>query len=91
MIEIEDLIRFKNDKLFEDIKDFKMYMIIDLFNDIIRRGYIDDLICNYIVDECDKYDIWEKDKHFEIATQDVSVFSIETIKHYVIKILEIYM
>ena len=87
MVEIEDLIRFKNDKLFEDIKDFKMYD-----NRFIQRhhkkGYIDNLICNYIVDECDKYDIWEKDKHFEVATQDVSVFSIETIKHYVVKILE---
>ena len=62
MVEIEDLIRFKNDKLFEDIKDFKLYD-----NRFIQRhhkkGYIDNLICNYIVDQCDKYDIWEKDRH----------------------------
>lgn len=87
MIEIKDLIRDKNDKLFEDIKNFKAYD-----NRFIQRhhkkGYIDYLICDYIVDECDKHNKWDSDKYFEIATQDVSVFSIETIKHYVIKILE---
>ncbi len=87
MIEIKDLIRDKSDKLFEDIKNFKSYD-----NRFIQRhhkkGYIDNLICDYIVDECDKHDEWESDKYFELATRDVSVFSIETIKHYVVKILE---
>ena len=86
-ITIDDLIDKNNDRLDEDIKNFKTYdnRFIQRFH---KKKYMDDIVCDFIVDECNKHNEWESDKYFEVKTQDVSVFAIETIKYYIIKLLE---
>ena len=51
-------------------------------------NFLDHISCDWIVHEVDIANLWKDDANFKNSTQDVSIFQIDKIKYYLVKVVE---